>query len=284
MRVPKSIEASEKTDSSISLVTLESVLSDCSIRRFNLRGRRRNSSEHPVSKPLRQKSRTSLDYFDVAAFSSDMQNASFPTASTCSPKSVVLEGVLSSSEHTRAESSESSSTSSEDEILLRFLNLFEQAKSQNIKHAPLMPVRKASGDRLNSCCSSSKPLSMPVRKASSQNLHRNSFSFSRRRDTMWAIQSSIPTRLRASFKYRRNFSHVNYLLPTRTKTGQSEVATTGHSVPLLASWTVQHSPLIRIRQRSFKAKLKPQTCTYIYAYCHKSAALIHASGKACVRY
>jgi hypothetical protein len=180
MCIPQSINAIDNAGSSVSLVTLdslESVFSDSSIR-FNLRGRRfeKPASEQPIAKPERQKSRETLDYFDMTG-SDLMKNASFPAASinrqTKNSESVHLECVLSSEGLT--ESSSSCSSSTQDDVLLRFLNLVEETKSHKIKYAPLMPMRKASRHKITS---SSMPLSMPVRKASSPDLDNSH----RRRD------------------------------------------------------------------------------------------------------
>jgi hypothetical protein len=177
MCIPQSINAIDNAGSSVSLVTLdtlESVWSDSSIR-FNLRGRRfgKPASEQPIAKPERQKSRETLDYFDMTE-SDLMKNASFPTASINSGtknSESVSEG--------HSESSSSCSSSTQDDVLLRFLNLVEETKSHKIKFAPLMPVRKASRHQITS---SSMPLSMPVRKASSPDLGNFTFSGHRRRD------------------------------------------------------------------------------------------------------
>jgi hypothetical protein len=169
MCIPQSINAIDNAGSSVSLVTLdtlERVLSDSSIR-FNLRGRRfgKPASEQPIAKPERQKSRGTLDHFDMTG-SELMQNASFPAAcinrQTKNSESVHLECVLSS--EGRTESSSSCSSSTQDDVLQRFLNLVEETKSHKIKYTPLMPVKKTSRHKITS---SSMPLSMPVRKASS---------------------------------------------------------------------------------------------------------------------
>jgi hypothetical protein len=179
MCIPQTINAIDNASSSVSLVTLdtlESALSDSSIR-FNLRSRRfgKPASEQPLAKPERQKSRGTLDYFDMTG-SELMKNASFPTASinseTKNSESNLLECVLSS--EGRTESTSSCSSSTQDDVLLRFLNLVEETKSDKIKYAPLMPLRKASRHKITS---SSMPLSMPVRKASSPDLDNFTFSF-----------------------------------------------------------------------------------------------------------
>jgi hypothetical protein len=186
MCFPQSIDAIDNAGDSVSLVTLdtvESVWSDSSIR-FNLRGRRfgKAASEQPIAKPERQKSRGTLDYFDMTE-NVLMKNASFPTASinrqTKNSESVHLECVLSS--EGRTESSPSCSSSTQNDVLLRFLNLVEETKSHKIKYAPLMPVRKASRHQITS---SSMPLSMPVRKASSPDLDNFTFSVHGRRDSV----------------------------------------------------------------------------------------------------
>jgi hypothetical protein len=172
MCIPQSINAIDDVGSSISLVTLdtlERVLSDSSIR-FSLCGRGfgKLASEQPIAKPERQISRDSFDYSEMTG-SDLMKNASFPAASihsqTKNSESVHFECVLSS--EGRTQSSPSCSSSTQDDMRLRFLNLVEEAKSHKIKYAPLMPGRKGSRNKLSS---SSMHLSMPVRKVSSPDL------------------------------------------------------------------------------------------------------------------
>jgi hypothetical protein len=183
MSIPKSIHAIGNAGSSVSLLTLdnldtlESVWSD-SITRFDLRCKRfgKPASEQPIVKPERQKSRCTFDYFDMPGNdlmteSDHMKNACFTAASinkqTKNSESDHLECVLRS--EGRKERSPSFSSSTQDDVLLRFLNLVEKGNSHKIKYAPLMPARKASRDILTS---SSMPLSMPFRKASSPSFHR----------------------------------------------------------------------------------------------------------------
>eukprot|EP00980_Cylindrotheca_fusiformis_P031488 scaffold26459_cov162-Cylindrotheca_fusiformis.AAC.2 len=163
MGIPKSIVAPEKTDSSISLVTLESVISDTSVKsRFDLDVGRRNSSEFPVPKPRRKKSRNDLFNCTEIIGTKSMQNASFPTLSTASESN-------SRSPLQLQQSTARPTSLAKDELLEMFLTMIHDSDNNNKKnkHGLVMPKRQVSRDDI---ILSSKPLSMPVRKASNTNL------------------------------------------------------------------------------------------------------------------
>mmetsp|Transcript_13031 Transcript_13031/g.30840 ORF Transcript_13031/g.30840 Transcript_13031/m.30840 type:complete len:202 (-) Transcript_13031:246-851(-) len=201
MSIPLTIEATDTTIShSVSVITLESVLSDSSIR-FHHREEKcgRRMSQGPVALPTRKRSSKELlilfEYDDTLAPLENWRNATFPQDDETdirsefkTKKSARLENIVSSdasfgsSTSRRSKSSPSTSrrynpSPSQDHLLERYMKLLEDAKAK--KTAPQKPSRKASVSRM--APSSSMPLSMPVRKASMHDIH--SFQ-GRRRDSV----------------------------------------------------------------------------------------------------
>ncbi|KAL3935436.1 MAG: hypothetical protein SGBAC_009043 [Bacillariaceae sp.] len=173
MGIPLTIEATDAIiSSSVSLITLESVLSDSSIRFNHEKKFGRRMSQGPVVQPRRKPSSKELLFLfedeDPSHAYGKLHNATFPEDDTRSKSNSLkvtrLASVLGSdASYSSSTSIQSRSPHSKDHLLERFMTLVEDAKK-----APQKPSRRPSQRRMTA---SSMPLSMPVRKASVPELH-----------------------------------------------------------------------------------------------------------------
>ncbi|CAJ1964879.1 unnamed protein product [Cylindrotheca closterium] len=187
MSIPSIIEATDNVISkSVSLITLESVLSDSSIR-FQHKEEKfgRRMSQGPVVKPTRKRSSHELlvvfELHDTVPVTNNgnLRNATFPDDDTRkSARLARLESVLSSdASYSSSITPRAKSPPCKDPLLERYMKLVEEAKSK----APQKPRRKSSSSRITA---STMPLAMPVRKASMADGLHGLFPNHRRRESV----------------------------------------------------------------------------------------------------